>query len=223
MSNKQSVEDVWINGCETWIGEHVSQGWHPYYVNFMFQALRGTPKGIVEQMHTAIHKEFYSKFCLRFVHDPHRKKEQEQMPRLMLFPDRPVWKPDKCAGQAIHINAGGLHFNGPMLIAPQSRFHGCPLAHIDQNHWKYTGHITRIHIERMDGDFASVANYSAKTVKWNRADEDDILLLPKTSSELSSNPTLCDPARRAVKDLEGSLNLSPEVAHQLAANQKTAN
>jgi hypothetical protein len=107
--------------------------------------------------------------------------EQERMPRLMLFPDRPVWKREKTSLREITIN-GGLHFNGPMLIPPISRFRDCVISHIHEKQSRYCRYgISRIHVEEIH-DVPGLIDYATKTLKWHRADPDDILILPKSPS-----------------------------------------
>lgn len=187
LQHKQMIEKVWIDGCTEWIKDHIRNGWTAYYVNFMFNSLRGDASGIVGQMHRAMHRDFYCRFMLRFVHDPHREKEQHRLPRLLLFPDRPVWKSDGSGAVAdIRINAGGLHFNGILLIPPKSRFHECPVVHINHHQSRYIGKdIARIHVVKTDRNIRYLMDYIAKTVKQGRASPDDILILPKTPSEFS--------------------------------------
>ncbi len=120
-----------INGCVQWIREHRADGWIAYYTNFMFEPLQGNAAGILEQMKDAIHSEFYISFMTAFVRDPHRKREQEWLPRLRLYPDRPGPKSRKTLRE-ISINDDGLHYNGFMLIPPTSRFAGDPVELIQE-------------------------------------------------------------------------------------------
>ncbi|MBX9775832.1 MAG: hypothetical protein K2Y71_15750 [Xanthobacteraceae bacterium] len=213
--NTQEVEQVWIQGCAQLIREYKERGWSAYYINFMFEPILGSPSAVVEDMKKAIHKEFYTPFMMRFVRDPHRQREQERMPRLLLYPDKPVAKRVKASIHEVRFNGGGLHFNGLLLIPPVSRFRECPIEHIDENQGRYTrGHIERIHIEPLDHRHYRVADYSAKTVKWHRADEADILILPKPISEVKHGALLSDADQKAIKDIQSALNVSEELARQ---------
>jgi hypothetical protein len=134
-----------------------------------------------------MHRDFYSRFILRFVHDPHREKEQDRLPFLLLFPDRPVWKSHGSGPVAdIQFNAGGLHFNGILLIPPKSRFQGCAMEHINQHQGRYVGKkIARIHVVKTDQNIRYLMDYIAKSVKRGVANPEDILILPKSPSEFS--------------------------------------
>jgi hypothetical protein len=161
--------------------DYIRDGWTAYYVNFMFNSLRGDASGIVDQMHQTMRKDFYARFIWRFVHDPHRSKERDWLPVLLLFPDRPVWKSDGFGQADIQINAGGLHFNGILLIPPKSRFHECPVEHINHHQSRYIGKdIARIHIVKADRNVHYLMDYITKSLKRGRANPDDILILPES-------------------------------------------
>jgi len=212
MVQPNSDTNCWIQGLPNWMHEGMSNGWRPYYVNFMFESLRGSTAGIIAQMHKAICDGFYSRFCTSFVRNPRSKSAQERMPRLLLFPDRPVWKHEKHSLRELTINSGGLHFNGPMLIPPISRLRGSVITHMKENESRYCRRgICRIHVKRID-NVSGVIDYAVKTLKWYRADSDDILILPKSPSELPGKATCSDLKTRTVKDIQAALNVSDEVA-----------
>ena len=161
--NKTDSACIWINGCTQWIYQLVLSGWKLYYVNIMFEPLRGPPSAIIPKMRRGIYK-FYGRFCTEFVHDGRAKSEQERMPQLWLFPDLPVHKNKRNSLRDVTIN-GGLHFHGPMLIPPISRFKECPIRHLKENQAKYARHgIERIYVV-VGGDIPGLADYAGKTIK----------------------------------------------------------
>lgn len=177
------ANSVWIPGCKEWIEKHASTDWWiPYYVNFMFEPLPGPEKVVLAQMRRGIEK-FYGQFSTRFDRTPRAKISL--IPQFLLFPDKPAWKRERKTGlRDVLINAGGLHYNGPMLIPRYSRFHGCPIEHLEEKQEAYARHgISRIHAEPIH-DASGIADYACKTIKWNRADEKDIIILPRSVSEL---------------------------------------
>jgi len=177
--NQTESADVWIKGCTEWMYEWVLKGWKLYYVNFMFELLRGPPSAQIPQMRRGIHK-FYGRFCTEFVHDGRAKSEQERMPQLWLFPDLPIHKNKRDSLRDVTIN-GGFHFNGPMLISPVSRFKECPIEHLKENQAEYARHgIERIHIV-LGGDIRGLADYAAKTIKNRRLMRRILLCFPGPS------------------------------------------
>ena len=71
-----------------------------------------------------------------------------------------------------------------MLIPPVSRFKECPIKHLQDNQARYARHgIEQIHIV-VGGDIPGLADYAAKTIKNRRANEEDIIVLPRSVTEL---------------------------------------
>ena len=212
--NQTDPAAVWIKGCTEWMCKWVFKGWKLYYLNFMFEPLRGPPSAIIPQMRRGIYK-FYGRFCTEFVHDGRANSEQERMPQLWLFPDLPGPKNEKHSLREVTIN-GGLHYNGPLLIPPVSRFQECPIKHFKENQAKYARHgIERIHIVA-GGDIPGLADYAAKNIKNHRADEGDILILPRSVTKLpDKKKTAFDPKDRLLKDIQSSMNVSDEMAQQI--------
>jgi hypothetical protein len=213
-SNQIDPAQIWIKGCTQWIQELVSKGWKLYYVNFMFEPLHVPTAEIVLKMRRGIHK-FYGRFCTRFIHDGRAKSEQERMPMFLLFPDLPVHKNGKSSLRDVTIN-GGLHYNGPMLVPPVSRFKECPIKHFEENQSKYARHgIKRIHIV-LGGNISGLADYAAKTIKSRRADEGDIIILPGSATDLPVKKTPAfDPKDLLLKDIQSRFNVCDEMAQKM--------
>jgi hypothetical protein len=207
-----------------WIKENRKDGWTAYYINFMFHSLQGTSKEVLEQMRDAISRDFYSKFLLQFVRHPHSRSAIGSMPILQLFPDLPVRKRTRKATLTqLNMNCGGLHYNGIMLIPPVSRFRGCIVEHIEEHQDRYTsGNIERVHVVPIDHREYNIADYAAKTVKWGRADEADILTLPKAIAEVTDQVLTLSPEERAIKDIQSSSNLSDDAAREIYEKSRTA-
>jgi len=225
--NQTDLAAIWIKGCAEWMYKLVLTGWKLYYVNFMFEPLRGPPSAIIPKMRRGIYK-FYGRFCTEFIHDGRAESEKKRMPRFWLFPDLPAPKNEKNSLREVTIN-GGLHYNGPMLLPPVSRFQECPIKHLEGNRAKYARHgIARIHLVP-GGDISGLADYAAKsiknrraadyaakTIKNRRANEDDIIVLPRTVGELpEKNKPIFDPKGRLLKDIQSSMNVSDEMAQQI--------
>jgi hypothetical protein len=205
------------------MNDNVSEGWDPYYINIMFHPLPGSLPTLISIMHRGIKKGFYSPFCTRFARRPRSTSGQQQIPRLWLISDRPVSKRSgkKYACDFLARNDNGLHFNGPMLIPPESRFRECPIEHIKANQSSCTRQgIERIHVKPVD-DIPGIVDYSFKTVKRGRADPYDILFLPVSPSELPQQSPSSLPCDRSIKDIQAAYNVSDEVADELYAHRNS--
>lgn len=212
--NQPDTADFWIKGTTEWMYEWMAQGWRLYYVNFMFEPFRGPSAGIVPYMWKGITK-FYGRFCLEFVHDGRAQSEQKRLPMLSLFPDLPVNKTEKKSWREVTLN-GGLHFNGPMLIPPVSRVKESPIKHIAEKQGIYTRYgIERIDI-RLGWDVAGLADYAAKNIKNRKANEEDILVLPRPVKELPEKTRpIVDPMARLLKDIQSRFNVCDEIARKM--------
>jgi hypothetical protein len=102
-----------------------------------------------------------------------------------------------------------------MLIPPVSRKE-CPIKHLKENQDEYARHgIERIYIV-LGGDISGLADYAAKTIKNCRAKEEDIIVLPRSVTELPAKKRpIFDPRDRLLKDIQSRFNVSGELAQQI--------
>jgi len=104
-----------------------------------------------------------------------------------LFPDFPVYKLGKTSIRGISIN-NGLHYQGISLAPPVSRFRSTLDQHFRHDQHKYINDkLARIEVQPITWDPDYVTDYVAKSIKRGRASDEDIIILPKTISELPSN------------------------------------
>ena len=105
---------------------------------------------------------------------------------MILFPDLPVYKREKKSIEDVAIN-NGLHYGGIALTPPISRFQSTLDAHFAQHQDKYVNEkLARIHVQPITWDPDYVTDYAAKSFKRGRVSDADIIVLPKTISELPS-------------------------------------
>jgi hypothetical protein len=106
-----------------------------------------------------------------------------------------------------------------MALPPKSRFCESVIQHIEKNQFRYARHgIERIHAEAIY-DIAGIASYACKTIKWRRANPDDILILPASPSELPQNSPTFASCDRGIKGLQSAYNLSDELAREIYADR----
>jgi hypothetical protein len=202
-----------------WLEQHIASGYEPFYINFMFHPIHGPPSQVLHLMKTAICDGFYATFCTRFARNPLSKSQQKNLPRLILAPDRPVYKRNKLSLNDVTINQG-LHYNGLLLIPPVSR---CPDSAADliaknHDHYRKDG-IDRIDVTPIDRNPGRIVDYTFKTVNRLKASWDDMIVLPRTIDEMTSSQIAPDPRERAIKNLQSALNLSDELAAALLDDQ----
>jgi hypothetical protein len=103
---------------------------------------------------------------------------------MMLFPDLPVYKRKKRSLNDVSIN-DGLHYGGIALTPPISRFRSPLDTYFEENQKKYVNRrLARIHVEPIISNDWYVTDYVAKSIKRGTVSEDDIVILPRTPSEM---------------------------------------
>jgi len=177
-----------VKGYQQWVTQYTDEGWKPYEVSFMFNQLPGSQRAILEQMKQEIYG-INSKLVTRFHRDPRSPAAFEHLPRMMLFPDLPVFKHAKKGIDDVALN-DGLHYGGIALIPPVSRCRKDLKELFANDLSKYVvGSLNRVHVEPVTHTEDYVTDYVMKTLKRGRLSRDDILVLPRTVSELPDHPS----------------------------------
>jgi hypothetical protein len=175
-----------INGYQNLIEDYVNQGWRPYIISIMFRQLPGTVPSMLRQMSREIY-EFYRKLPTRFDRNPASPTGSQRIPRMILFPDFPVFKHEKKSIADVSIN-DGLHYGGVILTPPVSRFKEDLAEHFEGHQDIYlTDKLLRIHVKPITSNPAYVMGYEAKSYKRGRVSDGDIIILPRSLRELPSN------------------------------------
>jgi hypothetical protein len=104
---------------------------------------------------------------------------------MILFPDLPVYKRQRDKSiEDVSIN-NGLHYGGVAVTPPHSRFKSTLDIYFEDYQETYTSEkLERIHVTPVTWDPAGVTDYVTKTYKRNRVSDADIIILPKSTSEL---------------------------------------
>ena len=174
-----------VGGYQKWIQDYIDRGWNPYCMSFMFHELPGNQSSILRQMKREI-EQVYSRFVTRFERNPRSPARFQYLPVMILFADFPVFKWAKKSIRDVSIN-DGLHYGGVVLTPPVSRFQTTLEAHFGAEQDKYLSEkLERIHVEPITRNATYVMDYVAKSYKRGRVSDEDIVILPKTPSELPS-------------------------------------
>jgi hypothetical protein len=103
---------------------------------------------------------------------------------MMLFPDLPVYKRAKKSIQDASIN-DGLHYRGIALTSPISRWQTSLDDHFTDDQEKYLSKkLERIFVKPVAHAHEYVTVYVMKNIKKGHVSDDDIVILPRTISEL---------------------------------------
>jgi len=167
------------------IQERIKNDWQPYFVNFMFKRLPGNRSTKKEMMKQGV-QGVYTTLVKHVVHHPKSPSWVPYLPSFIGCPDLPVAKWEKELVRNVVVN-DGWHFNGCLLLPPEGK---CRIkGHLDRHfrnnqdkYYKNEYYLDRIHAKFIED--GTMVDYMLKHFKRGNVFHDDILILPRTSSEL---------------------------------------
>jgi hypothetical protein len=163
---------------------------------------------------------FYRKLITHVEREPRLNKNADKLPRGVFFPDVPAHTRQKQRLRAVTVN-DGLHMHGVVVIPKKSRLKVSLGEHVLENYEKYWSHkMYRIDVVPMDARIVYTTDYAGKALKTPRFDQDDILILPKTTGELGSGRRVAMFRARKIRNIQARYNVSDEVARYMASNRR---
>ncbi|UHS63461.1 hypothetical protein HRR99_17955 [Agrobacterium vaccinii] len=174
-----------IDGYITMMEERVFGGWEPYLLTLMFNQVKGneqTKKRYMLQECEAI----YSRFLTRLIKRPHNT-DIEQMPFWISCFDWPVNKKAKTALSDILTN-DGMHVHAFFMVPPNARTGdrlGDIVARSPKSFLVGKGmSLARLHVEPIEKTAPKAALYTLKQIPRKRLTPADIMVLPRSHSEI---------------------------------------
>lgn len=130
---------------------------------------------------------FYSRLLRRAVRKPNSQNGISKRPFFIAATDFPFTKKDKKL-RLVYIN-NGLHMHAVRVIPKNTRFNGKLKSHMRANieHYMKYSRIHEINIKQIAKDGSFTGGYNLKSIRIGRCSLEDILILPKTTSEIHSN------------------------------------
>jgi len=207
-----------VSGYADWMMEKVHQGWVPTMLTFMFNPLPGSASSKAAQMDRDIER-VYGRMVTRAVRDTRARRNQGRLPIWIVSPDWPVpkygMKRDHLRNIAVN---DGQHRHALALTPPWSRF-GTDLGHhIDCNQSLYMGSgypLFRLHFAEITKQPRKTCRYILKSLERGRIKSDDIMILPKAVSELT---TLTSQERAATREDRAKLRAEKVLLANTSAN-----
>lgn len=186
-------EDDLMLAYDNWMRRLIARdGVRAFLLTYMFKRLFGGRDAVREQMWKEITYS-YGRLLIRTHKQPGRPASQKHHPRLIAAPDFPVLKKVgvKLGLDDVSIN-DGLHYHGILLMPAVTRLSRDVDIDIRLDQGHYLGHhgvLKRIHAVAVTDTHRDVVGYALKDLR-NSAfrgeySADDILLLPKSRSELT--------------------------------------
>jgi hypothetical protein len=210
--------DDLVDGFGKWIKQYFKDGWDTYLLTFMFNQLPGSQETQRDQMHEEI-TAVYSKLVTRVVRKPKSHKNTDFLPRGVFFLDKPAQKRQKQRIREVQVN-DGLHMHGIVVLPPKTRLKVGLEKHFREHRSLYeTPKLYRIHVQPIDHSPVHTTGYAGKALKSRGCTEDDVLILPRSISELTQSRPLPNNARN-IRDIQSRFNVSDEVARAFLAKNR---
>jgi hypothetical protein len=210
-----------IQAHAAWAQEWLNQGWDGYLFTFLFNQLPGSRQAMVRQMHQQILR-WYGRLATRTVRKTRSPAWIPFLPKGIFVPDLPVPKRSKQDIRDVSTN-DGLHMHGIVVANRTRKLPETLDVHFEENLGTYlTSKLRYIDVERITHDVLYVTDYGMKGLKRPTFSEDDILVLPRSLSELP-NRNLSSVCNRSFKDIQSSTNVSDELAHAISQSSVRAN
>jgi hypothetical protein len=170
-----------------WVNTQICNGWKGYFVTFMFDQLSGGERAIRAQILKQV-EQFYSTLVTRVERKPRSLARQPFLPKLIACLDLPKGTRHVWNLEDVVVN-DGWHLHAIVLIPRQSRLQTGLIKHIRAHSHCYIhefSRIRKIHIKRIENRPLHVTDYVLKFMKRDGSVQDDLLILPKTLTELSA-------------------------------------
>jgi hypothetical protein len=188
MPNRQRCE--MISGFDRLVHDRISASWQPYFLNFMFARIPGRRSTIAQVMADEVSR-VYNTLLTCVVRRPKSPSWKEFCPIFIGCPDLSVAKSEKNLVRNLNVN-DGLHFNGCLLLPPPEK---CRLGmslkkHFERYQERYYRdeyHLDRIHVTYIED--GTMIDYAFKHFKRGNVSYDDILILPRSVTELGTSHT----------------------------------
>jgi hypothetical protein len=185
-----------------WVHDQMGHGWQGYLLSFMFSQIQdlNTPRMEIMKNHLGW---FYGRLAKASVPKASSPKWSPFLPQAVLAPDSPVPKRIKQRLRDVAIN-NGLHWHGLVMVNPLApKLPGNLDVHINENRIRYlVGSIRKIGVEPITHDPVYVTGYGMKGLKRITLSYDDVLIFPRTVSELPTNGPVRAPGEKPMYDFQ---------------------
>jgi hypothetical protein len=172
-----------ISGYVEWLQKYELRDHEIYFLTFLFQHLRLPEELVIDTMKKEVER-FYSVLLTRIVRKP--QSDDACLPLFIAFPDRFVAKRKNSHTFANSRPNESVHFHALIAVPECSRLKTNLVTHLDIKKDLYLGvqgKMRELHAKRVD-DLSGIVDYTFKHFKRRTFSSDEILILPKSRSEL---------------------------------------
>jgi hypothetical protein len=190
-SNFDKRENI-VQAFSEIISDLIDEGRDAYFMNFMFNQLPGSRKDRMAIMVQQVERVHFT-LARHMLHDPKRRACAHLRPIFIGTHDLPVFKWDHGQSQRLNVANDGLHFNLVALVPPHKNmqlpksfryFRWGPQQRLrvpldehfrDKERFYVNDWLAKIHVTPVTR--GTMADYTLKTYKHGRVDEDSLLIL----------------------------------------------
>jgi hypothetical protein len=172
-----------IQAYGKWVQQYLDAGWDGYLFSFLFQQLPGSLMTKTQLMERELLR-WYGRLATRSIRKPRSPEWAPLLPKGVFVPDLPVFKRSKQNLRDVVIN-DGLHMHGIGVANRWGRIPALLDVHFADRLDEYvTSNLRHIDVEHITHMAKYVTSYAMKGLKRPMFSPDQILVLPKTLSEL---------------------------------------
>jgi hypothetical protein len=182
MPHQAQLEAAYTEMCL----DRLDLGFEPVLITLMFNPLPGSQATVARTMEQVIEK-MYGDVVRNMFRHPGRKDLLE-LPLWIACPDYPVNKSNKMTIRETTVNSG-MHTHIPAMVPTGTRLELPFNLWLEENKHLYCGPgkaVARIHVLRIYETPEDAFRYAFKSLGRGRANSDDVLVLPRTHSEMQS-------------------------------------
>jgi hypothetical protein len=190
-----------IEAYGEWVHANMDDGWDAYFFTFEFNQLPWPPSERIKLIHGYL-RRWYGRLATRTVRYPRSPKWMPFLPKTILIPDYAVRKHSKKRLMQVTVN-DGLHYHGLVLATRLGTRLQEPLdIHFKNNGATYfTKELHHLNVKPITYSPEFITDYGLKALK-GRCSPDDILIFPKTVSDLPSKGPVLAAGKRPTYDFQ---------------------
>lgn len=179
---------AYVKAYAQMVSAKVDDGWDPYLLSFMFENILGNERRVFATMEREAQR-VYVKLLTRIVRKPRSPEQFGNLPFWIGCPDFPVPKHHRQDIRYAAVN-DGKHLHFVALMPPVSRMREPLDEHIeDRQGWYTKSPLWRIHAKPIDEAADYVTRYAMKSYERGRIGSDNVILFPRSISELGEAGT----------------------------------
>jgi hypothetical protein len=186
MTSQYELRKRILKGYMEMIERRSNEGYDIYLFTFMFNEMPGKERAKIEQMKDEIY-HCYSRLATRIAKKPSTPAGHKLLPLIILYPDKAVYKSvkQKLPLKDVVTNEG-LHFHGVCAADRRGKINNFLDDYFEEFQSDFiTRKLRTVHVEQVTETPGFVTDYALKSFKRPWFEDDDIVVLPRTLSELS--------------------------------------